>query len=364
MLRVTHNSRSGAQDRRRRITWWGLMALLLGTLSFPVAGYLYVGLSQAQAASAETTNPRANFWRAVRQGDMGHTTASGEGAGVLIQNGGENWRLLRNGPVANIGPWILATVLGLIALYFIIRGRVRVDQPLSGQRVERWSGGERLMHWYTAILFILLAITGLSLLFGRAVLIPVLGLQGFAAYAEIAKTLHNYLGPLFMVGVVLEVVTWVRYNLFTKADMQWLARAGGMFSKGRHLHAGRANGGEKVWFWIIATVGLVGVCVSGLVLDFPNFGQTRETMQIANIVHASLAIIWIAISFGHIYLGSLGIQGAFEGMVKGDVSKEWMIQHHDLWYAELQRRGATAGAGAKETAVPPPQRPLKEQPSG
>lgn len=195
-----------------------------------------------------------------------------------------------------------------------------------------------MLHWYTTILFILLAITGLSLLFGRAVLIPLLGLEGFAAYADVAIDLHNYLGSLFAVGVALMLILWGKHNIPNKVDWHWFKQGGGFLKNSRHPSAGRINGGEKAWFWTIATMG-VAVIVTGFILDFPNFGQIRGTMQIAHIFHAALAVVWISFAFGHIYIGTIGTEGALEGMTKGEVSVEWARQHHDLWYQEIQRKG-------------------------
>lgn len=326
--------------RHKRIMLWSLLIIAVGAMVLPLSGYLYVSIVPAQAATEQGVNPHANFWRAVREGDRGDTVASGPyTTNRLINNGGQNYREIRNGPISSIGPWVLAGVAGLILLYFVIHGKTRVEAPASGRMVERWGGGERLVHWYVAILFIILAITGLSLLFGRAVLIPVLGLPGFAAYAQFAKDVHNYAGPLFIVGVVLMVIAWIRYNTFKSYDWEWMRRFGGMFKRGVHPPAGRANAGEKLWFWFVAIVGLLGVCISGLVLDFPIFGQSRDVMEIAAIVHAILALLWIAVSLGHIYLGSIGIEGAFKGMAGGQVSEEWMKQHHNMWWEHLQSGG-------------------------
>ena len=173
-------------------------------------------------------------------------------------------------------------------------------------------------------------------------LIPWLGLEGFSAYATVAKAVHNYGGPLFLVGVIIEVVTWMRINTFKSHDLVWLKSLGGMLKKDAHPPAGRANGGEKVWFWFIATLGLLGVGISGLVLDFPNFGQSRETMQLANVIHSVLAGLWLTIAFGHIYLGTIGVPGTFRGMATGKVSEEWMKEHHNLWYQQLKSGTADA----------------------
>jgi formate dehydrogenase subunit gamma len=330
-------------SRRRRagIVIATVLALIVGgAFLLPLASYVVTDVVAPAVAQGfdEGKNPHANYWRAVREGNKGYTAASGPyTVPVLIQNGGEIFREIRNGPIASIAPWVLAGVLLAIALFHFLVGPQRVEAA-SGRKMERWSLGERVMHWYVAVLFIVLAITGLSLLFGRAVLIPVIGLHAFSAYAQFAKLTHNFLGPFFIAGVILEVVVWLRYNLLNREDFQWLKRLGGMFG-GKHPHAGRANGGEKVWFWFIATGGLVGVCVTGLALDLPIFGQSREAMQLTQILHAIFAAIWIAIALGHIYLGIWGTPGALEGMTTGYVSEEWMKYHHDRWYEKVKREG-------------------------
>jgi len=349
--------------RRRhiRIMIWSLVIIVAGTLMLPLTGYVVVSLSgvQARAAQAENgnagVNPISNYWRAVRDGDKGYTAASGPyTTRDMIQSQGEEWRQLRNGYVTLGVTVVTGTVLLLIVLFHLIKGPKRVEAAPSGRTMPRWSGGERVLHWYTAVLFIVLSITGFSLLFGRAVLIPWMGPEGFAAYASVAKLVHNYGGPLFLVGVILEVITWIRYNTFKSYDLEWFKNAGGMFKKGVHSPAGRTNAGEKVWFWIIATVGLLGVGISGLVLDFPNFGQSRETMQIANVIHGALAGLWLAIAFGHIYLGTLGVPGSLRGMVKGEVSEEWMKEHHSVWYEQLKSGSAQAHEDKPNTVSRPP----------
>lgn len=315
---------------------WGLLALLGLAMLTPTFAYLGTRLGAVQAAPEQTviTNPRANFWRAVRDGVKGFTTVQGQERDVLIQNGGQNWREIRNGLVASISPWVVAVVFFAIGAFYVIKGKDRLEQRPSGQTVPRWSLRERVLHWTTATLFVALALSGLSMLFGRRVLIPVFGPVGFSWYAGYAMKLHNYCGPVFLVGILLEIISWVKYNIPTGMDLLWFKNLGGMLGKGPRPHAGRINGGEKAWFWVIATIGL-GVCAAGLVMDFPNFGQARETMQIANIIHASLATLFIAASFGHIYIGTLGAEGTFDGMWRGRVSVEWAKQHQDLWYEEV-----------------------------
>ena len=312
--------------------------LLIGllALALPFSGQWLSHSARAQDA-AEQINERANFWRAVRQGVEGYTAVQGPEANVLIQNGGQNWRYLRSEVIVRYGGYVILGMIGLIAVFFILFGRVKLVNGRENMTVERWSLFDRTLHWYTAILFIILSLTGLSLLFGRELLIPYIGKDAFAAYAQIAKDIHNYLGPFFAAGLVLELLKWLRHNIPRWVDIVWFFKGGGIIGRA-HPSAGRMNGGEKIWYWILFFVGLALV-ISGFVLDFPGYGQTRADMQLAQLVHAAGAIVLIAVALGHIYIGTLGTEGALEGMVTGRVDTEWAKQHHDLWYDELLAKG-------------------------
>ncbi len=341
---------TGRRRRYRRVAVWSLLLMVSLAMLLPLAGYVYVGIQEASAQGVEQTNPRANYWRAVREGNAGYTAVPGQETGVLIQDG-QNWRQLRNGYVANYGGWFLFVVLIAITLFFSFRGTVPLEHGRTGVKVKRWNGFERALHWTTATLFVILTITGLSMLFGRAVLIPLMGPKGFAAWAELAIWLHNNLGPVFGAAVVIMILTWIRHNIPNATDVKWFASGGGIVGKG-HPDAGMCNGGEKVWFWFICTVGLA-VIVSGMVLDFPNWGFTRGEMQLANLVHGVGALAWIGLWFGHAYIGTLGTEGALEGMTTGYVDENWAKQHHNLWYRDVQRKGAgrDAESGSDDATV-------------
>ena len=342
-MAIPDNTTRNARARRyKRIFPWTIALILVGAMVLPLGSYVYTGIQSAQAQAVEDSNPRANYWRAVRGGNQGYTAVEGDESGVLMQEGGQNWRQLRNGPIATIGGWGLFAIVLAIALFFGLKGPVPLDDGRSGRTVARWSAANRVLHWYTAILFIILAISGLSVLFGRAVLIPLLGPEGFAAWADISKGLHNYCGPAFSIGVLLILIFWARYNMPAKGDWNWLSQGGGLLGKGKHPPAGRINAGEKLFtYGIMLTVGVV-VVVTGFILDFPNYGQTRELMQLASIIHAITAIIWIAFMLGHIYLGSVGVEGALDGMSSGRVDENWAKQHHSLWYDEARQEGTEA----------------------
>ena len=347
------DSKRLSKKRKRRIAAWSLAAILTLSLAAPFLGALLPsGATPAAAEESAEVNPRSEYWREVRGGNVGYSAVDGDEAGSLVNSGGQNWRRIRNGWVANFMPLLIVAVLIALCAYHALRGQNKIAEPLSGRKVLRWKTYERALHFAMAGLFIVLAITGLSLLLGRALLIPILGKDAFAAYAVFAKDLHNYLGPPFMALLLAVVVLWARHNIFNAVDAQWLKRWGGLFGGGEHPHAGRMNGGEKIWFWIVAVVG-GAVCVSGLVLDFPNFDQSRAAMQAAHLFHATLGVGWIAVALGHIYIGTLGTEGALEGMATGYVSEEWARQHHDLWLEDIQKEGgenasAESSSGAAE----------------
>jgi formate dehydrogenase gamma subunit len=211
--------------------------------------------------------------------------------------------------------------------------------------IPRFSLAERILHWATAILFIVLALTGLSMLFGRAVLIPVFGQKAFASYMQVGMYVHNVSGPLFLAGILVEVAVWANDNIPRKMDLLWFKNLGGMIGNGPRPYAEKVNGGAKAWFWIVVLSGAV-VGGTGIILDFPIWGQSRQLMQIAHLIHAAVAIMFVTASFGHIYIGTIGAEGTFEGMWRGKVDAAWAKQHQDLWYEEktgkrLNKTGVT-----------------------
>jgi len=325
---------SSLQKRKKMMTWTGII-MLLAIFLLPMTGYIATGFATAETEVSEA-NPRADYWRQLRDNADGYSAVKGRETNELIQGSGQNWRQLRNGPLATYGSWLIGFTVAVLALFYLWRGKVELTHARTGETIERWTLSERRLHWVTAVLFVILAITGLSLLYGRAVLIPIFGHHGFSAYAGIAKFSHNVLGPAFMIALLLMLVKWLKNNFFNKVDLAWFKAYGGMIGD-NHPSAEKLNGGEKLWFWTLATAG-VALCVSGLVLDFPNFDQERELIQLSHIIHLVTALVLIAFSFGHIYIGTVGTEGALEGMVTGQVDTAWAKQHHDLWLQDVEQK--------------------------
>ena len=359
MAQTAARTASKTTRPRLRMMAWSAAFIVCAALLLPAASYLLPAAApEAHAQVAVGENNRANFWRAVREGAAGYSAVSASESGMFINNGGQNWRQMRNGIIANYGGWAIIAALLALILFYAVRGKIPIEGEASGLTVPRWQTWERVMHWYTAALFVALAVTGLSMLFGRVVLIPVLGAPGFALWANFSINVHNIAGPFFTVGVLAMLVFWLKNNIPDAVDWQWLKDGGGIIGN-RHPSAGKANGGEKIWFWLVVLVGLLAVCLTGLALinwlaPF-GVGGARDTMQLMHQIHAIAALIWIVVFFGHAYIGTLGTEGALEGMTTGRVSVEWAKQHHDLWYEEVKHQAAPRGVespAAKTSAAP------------
>ncbi len=298
---------------------------------------------QAQRQQQQPGN-NAPMWRDVRSEKEHFTSTRGVEAGVLMQSGGETWRQQRNNQLIPLGGLLLAGALGACALFFMWRGTMRLKEPKTGRRIQRFNGFERSMHWTVAITFSILAISGLVMLFGKIVLLPIIGHTLFAWLTMLCKNLHNFVGPVFSLAVIVLFFTFLRDNWPKIQDLIWLRKAGGLFSD-QHVPSGRFNAGEKIWFW----VGLLGlgvtVSASGLVLNFPNFDQGRAIMQLANVVHVIATVLMMCMAAGHIYMGTVGVEGAFDAMKTGHVDEAWAKEHHEDWYHE-HKRGADSGPTA------------------
>lgn len=315
---------------------------------------LVLSVFQVQAADPPpppanllSINPGAELWREVRQRDgevEGISQVKAPGANVLVNVSGQSWREYRMQELVPKAGAAVLIVLLVILIFRLVRGRIMLEEGRSGMRILRFTTNQRLAHWSTAILFVILGITGLTLLLGRKFLIPLFGAEGFSNIAMASKFLHDYLGPVFMLALTWLFILFVRDNIPSpKLDLQWLLKGGGLF--GKHASSDRYNAGEKLWFWLASIVGLA-VIISGMVLDFPIFGQTRATMEFYHWVHSISAIILIVVSFGHIYMGTAALEATFEVMKTGYCDSNWAKEHHDLWYEKV-----------KDTAEPTPRDP-------
>jgi formate dehydrogenase subunit gamma len=332
---------------------------------------LETGYAAAQTGGAVPGNWSGStgdteLWRAIRKGVKGTSSVRDPMASTLVQSDGDNWRAFKNGPLAQFGGWLLAFIIVVLVVFRLLRGQIKVDSGLSGQTVERFNAFERAVHWLTASSFIVLGLSGLNVMYGKYVLLPILGQGAFASLTYYGKLAHNYLGFAFMLGIALMFVLWVRHNIFDGTDLKWIAQGGGMLSKGAHPPAKRFNFGQKCIFWIVIFGG-VTVSVSGLALMFPyEITPWSETFAILNIFglglpidltalqetqlsvlwHSAVAFVMIAVIIAHIYIGTpLGMEGAIDAVASGQVDVNWVKEHHSLWGDEVLSQGASSGEG-------------------
>src|SRR5260221_10086220 len=292
----------------------------------PVAG-------KGSTAVPGWNNPPSS-WEAASEKPQ-YASIPGRETNRLIQGSGREWRVFHNGPLTQYGGWLVVIVLAAIALFYLIKGRIRLKGQPTGRLIERFNAVERASHWTMALSFVFLALTGTIILWGKYLILPWLGYAGFSWLTILGKNIHNFVGPLFIFSLVVSFLIFVKDNLIHAIDIKWLTPLGGMFG-GHEVASGRFNGGEKLWFWGgLVFLGAL-VSVTGLILDFPNWNQGRELMQQANVVHAICAVLFISAAFAHIYIGTIGMEGAYRAMRDGYVDEEWAREHHALWYQEVK----------------------------
>ena len=329
--------------------------------------------TNAQRAKSQPGN-NAPFWRSVRESGQqpGYSSLPGAEKGQLIQpfvqypgsrlaTAGEAWRQVRNQWIVPYGGALLVIVALTIGLYYVRKGPIGGHEPDTGRKIERFTPFERAAHLTNAVAFVVLALSGIVMAFGKFFLLPVLGLTLFGWLSYALKTVHNLVGPLFAVSLVIVFVTFIRDNLPGKGDLTWLRKGGGMFS-GEHVPSQRFNAGEKGVFWGgVFVLGLI-VVGSGLVLDLlvPGFGDTRGQMQVAHMVHAVAAALMMAMFMGHIYMGTIGVKGSYQAMRTGYVDEGWAKEHHAYWHDDIkagkipaQRSTPATGAAPSLTRVTP-----------
>ena len=352
-----------------------LVLLVALTLNMASPDGLGLGVSEAQAQSSGNVpgnfagnQSDSEFWRAIRKGVRGTVSIPDKKAAQLVQSDGDEFRAFRNGPMSEYGGWLMLAVLIVLVLFFVLRGRIRVDAGLSGTTIERFNAFERFIHWMTASSFVVLALSGLNTLYGKYFLPAIIGKQAFASLTLFGKYAHTWIAWAFMLGIILMFISWVKDNIPGKADVQWLLVGGGLLTKGVHPPSKRFNAGQKFIFWSVV-LGGASLAGSGLALLFPfeiqlfagtfkilnAFGMNLPTelsplqeTQYALMWHGIVALVMIAIIIGHIYIGSIGMEGAFDAVGTGHVDLNWAKEHHNLWVADVEGQ---PGAGASHQAA-------------
>ena len=337
------------QFSRIRIFAGVLLLLLAAALAFPAAA------QQVQRNPDGSVNPTASavneqkLLQTLGQID-GRVSIPAQRAGVLIQPAGREWRAFHEITLRIIGAVAIVGMLALLVIFYLWRGMVRIEAGRSGRTLVRFNAFERGVHWMTATCFVILAISGLNITFGRPLLLPLMGPEAFTAWSQWAKYAHNFLSFPFTLGVVLIFLMWIAGNIPNRVDFQWLKAGGGIVGHD-HPPAQRFNAGQKLIYWIVV-LGGGAAAATGYLLLFPFYVTDIAGMQTAQIIHSVVAMLFIAAMLGHIYIGTIGMEGAFEAMGTGEVDVNWAKQHHSLWLDEEQAR-------ARETQARPAATPAE-----
>lgn len=323
----------------RHIRQFLLLAALL--LAAPA---VQAQLDQQPGPNSPTSKDQVQLYNPAQDRIMGRVSIPDEKLAVLVQPEGREWREFRTSTLRLVAGGLVLGMLVLTGVFFLLRGPIRIHGGRSGRTVPRFDGVDRFAHWTTAVSFLVMAATGLVVTFGRPLLIPLIGHPAFTTVAEASKTLHNFFSVPFVVGVILVFALWVRDNIPEKADIQWLRTMGGLLSKsGEHPECGRFNAGQKGIFWAVVLGGL-GLAVTGFLLMLPFSVTGIGGMQIMHVIHGVLAALMIAVIIAHIYIGSVGMEGAFDAMGSGEVDENWAKDHHRRWYEQqIKTMGANDG---------------------
>jgi formate dehydrogenase subunit gamma len=324
------------------------IALVLAFMAIAATGYL-------TSTRAQSVNPTKS---AVGEAQLLQQSKTIRGLGsipdtksyTLEQPAGRDWRHFHEVTLRWIGGIAILGMLAALVVFYLSRGMVRIESGRSGRTIVRFNALERFVHWMTAVCFVILALSGLNITFGRPLLLPLMRPESFTAFSEWAKYAHNFLSFPFTLGVVLIFLMWLGGNIPTRVDIEWLKRGGGIIGHDQPP-AYRFNAGQKLIYWV-AVLGGGAAAVSGYLLIFPFYGTTIETMQRAEMVHSIVAMLFIAAMLAHIYIGTIGMEGAFEAMGSGAVDLNWAKEHHSLWLEEEGARDRTSASQAQPTVVP------------
>ena len=313
------------------------MVLALGLLTGPVDAQT-PGMSQ-EGTGSNPTAQSVNEQQLLQELNKieGRVSIPNTAAGLLEQPQGRDYRQFHEGALPWIGGILILGMLLLLAILFFTKGRIRMEETSeTGIKIKRFNVLERLNHWMTATAFIVLAITGLNYFFGKRLLMPILGPDAFATWSYWAKFAHNFIAWPFMLGIVIMILVWIKDNLPDRYDARWI-RAGGGFYSGQHVPAGRFNAGQKLIFWSVA-LGGIALSVSGIIMLFPFSFADITGMQWAQYVHAVTGVIMVAIILAHIYIGTLGMEGAYDAMGSGEVDLAWARTHHSVWVEKQEAK--------------------------
>ena len=314
--------------------WLAQASFIIGALALV---FIVAVATPTLAQQPSSVNPTAS---SVKEDQLftemnrisGRCSIPDQKACTIEQPAGRDWREFHQKTLPWVGGIVILGMLAVLVVFYLMRGMVKIENGRSGRMIVRFTAIERFVHWMTATCFVVLALTGLNITFGKQLLLPLTGPDGFATWSQWGKYAHNYLSFPFTIGVVLILLMWIGGNIPNKVDVDWVKRGGGIVGND-HPHAYRFNAGQKLIYWIVI-IGGGAIAVSGYLLMFPFYATDIAGMQLAHMIHGVLAVLMVAAMLAHIYIGSIGMEGAIDAMSTGQVDYHWAKEHHGLWVEE------------------------------
>ncbi len=305
--------------------------------------------AEAQVNPTQQSVNEDALFEALGTGDYvaGRATIPDPSAGYLIKPENKSWAALQGDTLHQLSIWSVIGMLVLLTLFYLIRGRIRIDAGMSGRKILRFNWIERFAHWTLASTFIILALTGLNIIIGKTVILPLVGEGAFGMLSAWGKIAHNFLAWPFMAALVMVLVLWIAHNIPNRVDAQWVAQGGGLLKKGVHPPAKKFNAGQKLIFWSVI-LGGAALSFTGFMLLFPAQAGAPADWQFYQTIHALTAAVLSAIIIAHIYIGSVGMEGAFDAMGSGEVDENWAREHHSLWVEEVKGQAPSGRAHPAE----------------
>ena len=166
---------------------------MLSRIRFVVGALaLFFVVALAQPGSAQqpsSVNPTASSVKEVQlfrelYRISGRCTLPDQKACVVEQPAGRDWRHFHEVTLKWIGAIAILGFLAAILLFYLIRGMVRIKAGRSGRVIVRFNAFERFVHWMTATCFVILAISGLNITFGKELLLPLMGPGAFTTWSQ------------------------------------------------------------------------------------------------------------------------------------------------------------------------------------
>jgi formate dehydrogenase subunit gamma len=200
--------------------------------------------------------------------------------------------------------------------------------------IVRYTFWDRVLHWFVALTFIYLMLSGLALGYARmAWLYDVLG------GGQTVRFLHPWIGVAFSAGIIAMLAAWLSQMRFHPVDREWTRRVGAYVREGHvDLDVGKYNAGQKGYYWFAIVTGLL-LLLTGIPLWFPE-SMSAGWVLASRLLHHVVFLLSVAGFIIHVYVSTAMFPGTLSAMTAGSVSRRWAAWHHPRWFRDEETKRA------------------------